>query len=538
MTQKIMDQKTTETGNARAPYDVVIVGSGINSLVAAALLSLKGDKVCILERNDWIGGCIKTDEITLPGFHHDVFSGFHPLFVTSPAYAELGELLHSHGLEYVNTAKPTAAVLPDGRHFILSTSREDNLAAMSDADGAAYNRSMADIEQNTGIIFGLLGADLWTFGTLKLMVKAAWGRGMFGVSKFFGLSLDNCKAWLEKSFAAEEIRACIAPWILHTGLAPNSPLSALMGKLICFTLEVAGMPIVKGGSGHFVAAFRSLIEEQGGVFFTGQDVVEVQVSKGRARGVKTATGDEFQARKAVVCNVTPTQLYGELLDKDHVPSAVQEDARDYHYGNGDMQIHLALDGAIEWQDPALNEVAMIHLTTGIDGVSRAINEAERGLLPAEASIVVAQPTALDPSRAPEGKSILWLQLQELPYHITGDAAGDIGVPEDGLWDEATKDAYADRIIDRLAKHIPALKQQILGRAIFSPRDLEKANKNLVKGDPYSGSCGIEQFMLWRPLKSTKNHGTPVKGLYHIGASTHPGPGLGGTSGYLVAKEIS
>ncbi|PHZ86317.1 FAD-dependent oxidoreductase [Paremcibacter congregatus] len=522
--------------------DFIIVGSGINSLVAAALLTGQGHSVCVLERNDWIGGCIKTEELTLPGFRHDVFSGFHPLFVTSPAYAELGESLHAHGLEYVNTTRPTAAVLPDGRQFTLTTSRAENLAALSEKDASAYACAMADIEQNTDIIFGLLGADLWKFSTLKLMVKAAWVRGVRGLSDFFGMSMDNCAHWLRSSFDADDVQACIAPWILHTGLAPNSPLSGLMGKLICFTLEVAGMPIVKGGSGNFVAAFRSLIESRGGTFHTGRDVTEIIVKDNQAQAVKCGSGEIFTAKKAIICkaiicNVTPTQLYGDLLAKVPLPAEVKSQAEAYHYGNGDMQIHLALDGDVAWQDPALNKVAMVHLTSGIDSVSRAINEAERGLLPAEATIVVAQPTALDASRAPAGKSILWLQLQELPYHIKGDAAGEIDIPAGGMWDEVTKEAYADRIIERLARHIPGLKQQILARAILSPRDLARANINLVKGDPYSGACGIEQFMLWRPLKATKNHATPVKGLYHIGASTHPGPGLGGTSGYLVAKEL-
>ncbi len=518
--------------------DFVIVGSGINSLVAACLLSRKGHKVCVLERNDWLGGCIKTAEITLPGFRHDVFSGFHPLFVTSPAYAELGEELHALGLDYVNTLKPTAAILPDGRNFILRASRADNLAALkrlNDSDAMAYERSMADIEQHTDLIFGLLGADLWRFSTLKLMIKSAWKMGLHKLAAFIGLSLDNCRKWLDSRFAADEVKACIAPWILHTGLGPDSPLSGLMGKLICFTLEVAGMPIVRGGSENLVRAMTALIERNGGRLLTGQDVAKVMVENGRATGVKTRTGEIYSATKAVICNVTPTQLYQNLLDPAHVPETIARESAEYHYGCGDMQIHLALDRMPEWSDPALNDVAMIHLTSGLDSVSRALNQAQRGLLPEEATVVVAQPTALDPGRAPEGKAILWIQLQELPYHIRGDAAGRITPPADGLWDEATKDAYADRIIDRLTRHIPDLKDIILARSILSPKDLEASNINLVRGDPYSGSCGIDQFMLWRPLRSTKNHETPIKSLYHIGAATHPGPGLGGTSGYLVSQ---
>ncbi|MFC7047904.1 phytoene desaturase family protein [Emcibacter nanhaiensis] len=520
--------------------DFIIVGSGINSLVAAALLSRKGHKVTVLERNDWIGGCIRTAEVTLPGFRHDVFSGFHPLFVTSPAYGELAEELHANGLDYVNTDKPTAAILPDGRNFILQMDRGKNVAAMEalgEGQGTAYTRSMGDIEQNTDLIFGLLGAELWKFSTLKLLAKAAWNRGLHGMSSFFGLSLNTCRNWLEADFTSDEIKACFAPWILHTGLDPDSPLSGLMGKLISFTLEVAGMPIVKGGSDNLVKALSAIIESNGGRLLTGQDVKRIIVENGRASGVNCADGTSYRAGKAVICNVTPTQLYGYLLDGEYVPEVTRSEAANYRYGNGDMQIHLALDKMPEWTDPALNDVAMVHLSSGVDSVSRSVNQARRGLLPDCSTVVVAQPTALDPSRAPEGKAILWLQLQELPFLIKGDAAGEIPIPADGLWDEATKDAYADRIIDRLSAHIPGLRDMILARHILSPRDLATQNINLVNGDPYSGACGIEQFMLWRPLKSTKNHETPVKDLYHIGASTHPGPGLAGTSGYLVAQNF-
>jgi len=180
---------------------------------------------------------------------------------------------------------------------------------------------------------------------------------------------------------------------------------------------------------------------------------------------------------------------------------------------------------------------MIHLSDGADSVSKAINQSERGLLPDECTVVVGQPTALDPSRAPEGKAILWLQLQELPSHIKGDAAGIIDVPLSGEWTESVREQYADRVIERLCDYIPNLKSSILSRSVLSPADLEKLNINLVGGDPYSGHCGVQQFFAWRPLKSIKNHDTTVKDLYHIGASTHPGPGLGGNSGYMVAKHL-
>jgi len=165
-----------------------------------------------------------------------------------------------------------------------------------------------------------------------------------------------------------------------------------------------------------------------------------------------------------------------------------------------------------------------------------VNEAERGLLPAEATIVLGQPLAVDPSRAPDGKSILWIQLQELPRKPKGDAAREIDVG-DGTWTEELRERYADRIQARIARHAPNFESSILRRVVLSPADIERANVNLAGGDIYSGSCALDQNLIWRPRPSLPGHRTPVEGLYHIGASTHPGPGLGAGSGTIVAHDL-
>jgi len=183
------------------------------------------------------------------------------------------------------------------------------------------------------------------------------------------------------------------------------------------------------------------------------------------------------------------------------------------------------------------EVAMMHVCGGVSAVNKAISEAERGLLADQPTICVVQPVAVDPSRAPDGKWILWLQLLETPKKIIGDARGEIIPPADGNWTEAIREQFADRVIADLNKHITNLEGNIIARKALSPTDLEKENINLVGGDPYSGSCELNQSFIFRPLPTTKNHKTPIKGLYHIGASTHPGPGLGGMSGYLTAKNL-
>ena len=224
-----------------------------------------------------------------------------------------------------------------------------------------------------------------------------------------------------------------------------------------------------------------------------------------------------------------------------MPAPVAAAAGRFRYGRAEMQIHLALDEPPRWQGPEAERLArcpIVHVTPGLDGVSRAVNEAERGLLPAEATIVCGQPVALDPSRAPDGKSIVWIQLQELPAgRVKGDAAGDIDVG-DGTWTEELREAYADRIVARLGESIENLAGATAKRVVLSPADIEGLNANLVGGDIYGGSCALDQNLLWRPLGEAPGHATAVDRLYHIGASTHPGPGLGAGSGYLVAKELT
>jgi phytoene dehydrogenase-like protein len=202
-----------------------------------------------------------------------------------------------------------------------------------------------------------------------------------------------------------------------------------------------------------------------------------------------------------------------------------------------MQIHFALSQPPRWEgDERLGRTAIVHVTPGLDGVSRAVNEAERGLLPAEATIVVGQPLTIDESRAPAGRGLLWIQLQELPWRVKGDAAGKIDVGE-GTWTESLRERYADRIQARLGRHLPDLESSILGRVVLSPADLQAANINLAQGDPYSGSLALDQNFAWRPFPQQPGHRTPIAGLFHIGASTWPGPGLGAGSGTLVADDL-
>ena len=324
--------------------------------------------------------------------------------------------------------------------------------------------------------------------------------------------------------------------MLHTGLGPDAAVSGFMTQVIAVAIQEGGMPIPRGGGSRLVDALVQLIRDHGGSCETERDVERVLVQDGEAVGVRLAGGETVTAGRAVIANVTPTQLYGRLLE-DEAPPDLAEHGRRFRYGRSEMQIHFALSEPPRWEgDERLGGSAIVHLTPGLDGVSRAVNEAERGLLPAEATVVVGQPLTMDSLRAPDGAGLLWVQLQELPWHVKGDGADELDA-KDGSWSEELRERYADRIQARIAAHVPNLESAILKRVVLSPADLQAANINLHHGDPYSGSLALDQNLLWRPFAASPGHATPVRRLWQIGASTHPGPGLGAGSGTLVAKHL-
>jgi phytoene dehydrogenase-like protein len=529
------------SGTSPVPdHDAVVVGSGINSLACAALLARDGWSVCVLERERELGGAIKTAELTEPGFHHDVFSAWHPLWVGGPAHALLGTELAQHGLEYLNTGDPTGTLFPDGESAFLTTSTDENASELerhAAGDGTAWRETIAVIGGQAELVFGVLGTELWSSAGAGLAAKAYRRLGRKGLAAFAGELVQSSRDWLTTTFRSERAHGLLAPWVLHTGLGPDAAASGFMTRVIAFAIEAGGMPVPRGGGARLVDALAQLIESRGGVCRTGCDVERVLVADGRAQAVQLTEGEKISASRAVICNVTPTQLYGRLLGADDVPADVREAGTKFRFGRSEMQIHYALSEPPRWEgDERLQRTAIVHVTPGLDGVSRAVNEAERGLLPAEATIVAGQPLTVDDSRAPTGRGLLWIQLQELPWHVKGDAAGELDVG-DGTWTESLRERYADRIQARLARHAPNLGASILRRVVLSPADLQAANINLERGDPYSGSLALDQNFLWRPFPRQPGHRTPVDGLFHIGASTWPGPGLGAGSGTLVAQEL-
>lgn len=526
--------------------DAIFVGSGINSLVCAALLATRGKRVLVLERNDRFGGCIRTEEL-FPGYLHEVMSSWYPLFVASPAYAELKPALEKAGVEFLYPDYTTGLVHPDGSGLALRQDLADavrRVDALAPGDGAALGAMAARLfGEDAELTFGLLGKNPYGMAMLKLLFGQWRKRGVDGLAAFAADSLETFRRWSERALRSDLARALIAPWVLHSGLGPDDAGSALIGKLTFACVVSGGMPVVKGGGSRLVAALANVIEQHGGRLMTNTQVERVLVQgngrRQRATGVQIAGGRVFHAREAVVCNVTPQQLYGRLLD--NVATPLRERAESYRYGRGDMQIHFALSAPPAWRAPELRNVPLVHLTESMEQVCASVTEANNGLLPARPTLGIGQPTVADPSRAPAGGWILWIQMQELPTRLKGDAAGEIIVPADGRWNEAVREAFADRVQARLECVMPGLGERVVGRRAYSPADLEALNCNLVGGDPYSGVCSPDQFFWLRPFAGShgaRAHRTPLSNVFHVGASTHPGPGLGAGSGFMVAQQLS
>jgi len=516
-------------------FDAVIIGSGINALVAGALLTKDGWSVAICERNDRPGGAIRTDTSLVPGYTFELLSSWHPLFVGGPAYAKLSGDLAARGLKYVNTTSPTGVLCADGS-AVLSTDGEATAAQFAElGDGPAWQEMISDFADKADLAFGLLGTDFWRRSSLKFGWGAYKKLGRRGLLATGAELLEPASPFLDRTFSSPISKSLLAPWALHNGLGPDDAGSAFITKVIAAAIAWGGMPVPVGGGVSLVNALLGVITEGGGELFTQANVTKLVIENGKARGVLCADGRRFSASRAVLASVTPQYLYNSLLSDSKVPEAERQTANNFRYGRAGMQIHMALGEKPDWSDPRLSEVAIVHVLDGLDSFSESVNAANRGFLPRRPTIVVGQPAAVDASRAPEGESILWIQLQENPRLIRGDLAGQLG-SADGLWHDEVRDAYAARVIDQLKPHIRNIESAAKFRLTLGPTQLASLNTNLVGGDPYAGDCRVDQFAAWRP--SAAGHRTPVEGLWHIGASTHPGPGLGGGSGFLVASRLT
>jgi phytoene dehydrogenase-like protein len=347
--------------------------------------------------------------------------------------------------------------------------------------------------------------------------------------------LSSSREFLDTHFEGEKLKAMMAAWGMHLDFSPDVAGGALFAYLESMAEQSFGMAIGKGGAATVINALTSYLKELGGELHLGRSVERIELNGGRASGVRLAGGEMLTAQRAVIANVHPRLVFGQLLAKD--PSRAAFDARIARFRSGPstMMIHLALSDTPDWAAGSeLKRFAYVHLAPSLEAMSVTYTQAMAGLLPQEPVLVVGQPTAIDPSRAPDGKHVLWVQVRALPATIRGDAAGTIKATH---WDDA-KESYAARALDLIERYAPGLSGKILGRAAFSPLDLERENPNLIGGDSTSGSHHLDQNFLMRPVFGWSRYKTPVRNLYLCGASTWPGAGVNAGSGFMLAKMLA
>ena len=518
-------------------YDAIIVGAGHNGLAAAVRLAEKGWRVLVLEARDAPGGAVKTRELTLPGFRHDVAAMNLSMFAGSPFFQAHKDILIRNGLAFAPVEDCFASVFDDGTYLGVSKTLETTMAriaAVSPADARAWAEMFNRFGADAPHIFGLLGAPMPSRAAAAVVWKAFRARGAAWVYETLKMLLASPRDFLDAHFESEKVKAMLAVWGLHLDFAPDVAGGALFPYLESMADQAFGMVIGQGGADTIIKAMTGAIREKGGEIRLNARVAAIETAGGAAIGVRLESGERLAARH-IVANVHPKLLFGELVKDQPRSAAYRAALARYRAGPGAMMIHLALKGPLSWRaGEALSRFAYVHIAPDLEMMGRVYAQASAGLLPERPALVVGQPTAIDPSRAPDGKHVLWVQVRVLPAAIRGDAAGAIAARD---WD-AAKDAYAERVLDIIAAHAPGLRDLILGRAVFSPLDLERENPNLIGGDSLSGSHHLDQNFFLRPVPGWSRYKTPIDNLHLCGAATWPGGGTGAGSGFLLAKALA
>jgi phytoene dehydrogenase-like protein len=348
-------------------YDAVIIGAGHNGIVTGIYLAKAGWKVLILERNDGPGGAVRTAEATLPGFRHDLFATNLNLFAGSPFYNEFKEDLHKLGLEFVNNTHAFSSAFPDGGWLGVSTDLDatlDGIRRYSANDAGSWSYLLERFKRNAPHLFPLLGAVMPSWKLASGIYSGVRACGLEWLRDTAQLMVSSSRDFLDANFESGEVKALVAPWGMHLDFPPDAAGGALICYLETMADQLSGMVIGRGGCGNLIDALTGLFKTLGGELRCGVEAAGVEVSSGRASGVKTADGEIIRANKAVIADTAPTVLFGRLLGPDHLPAWFNDKVKKYRYGPGTMMVHIALSDLPGWRGGAQE----IHVCT-----SRAIS---------------------------------------------------------------------------------------------------------------------------------------------------------------------
>ncbi|WP_121808932.1 phytoene desaturase family protein [Mucilaginibacter kameinonensis] len=462
-------------------YDAVIVGSGPNGLAAAILLQQHGLSVLLLEGKDKIGGGLRTEELTLPGFKHDVCSAIHPLAAGSPFFEKLP--LHEHGLEYIYPEVAAAHPFDNGTAAVLKKSIIETADLLGE-DRDAYIKLMAHLVKSwPGLAADVLGPLTFPKHPVDLAI--------------FGLDALTSSTHLAKKFKTEEAKGLLAGMAAHS----IQPLTNLTTSAIALVLmangHLKGWPVPKGGSVKIADALASYFISIGGKIETNTYITAF---------------DQLPSANAVLFDVTPKQL---LQIAGHKFSSLYKwQLERYRYGMGVFKVDWALDDVVPFKAEGAKQAGTVHIGGTLNEIAIGEQQIWEGLHPEKPFVLLAQQSLFDNTRAPEGKHTAWAYC-----HVPNGSNKDM----------------TDIIEKQVERFAPGFQDRIIGRHTFNTRQLENYNPNYIGGDINGGVIDIGQLFT-RPVLRRSPYRTSAKGIYICSSSTPPGGGVHGMCGYHSAKR--